>query len=336
MIGTFARFLSPIRQALALAAVVLATSPLRAQDTSSQQNWPTATVKIIVPYLAGATADGLPRILAEDLSQIWKQPVVLENRAGAGGNVGAEYAARSPPDGLTLLHAPTPVYAINQFVYKKLGFDPEALKPVITVAASPSVLAVSLKTGVANVAELIAKAKTEPGQISYASQGNGSTSHITAALFEYQAGVKLAHVPYRGSAPAMNDMVGGHVGVLFDNLFSSLTQHKAGTIRIIAACTPERLASIPEIPTMIEAGLSGFVSIAYFGFTAPPGTPDKIVEKISADIATVLAKPEIRARIQGLGATVVGGTPADMTRLLASERIKWSAAIRNANIPQVE
>ena len=134
----------------------------------------------------------------------------------------------------------------------------------------------------------------------------------------------------------MNDMVGGHVGVLFDNLFSSLTQHKAGTIRIIAACTPERLASIPEIPTMIEAGLSGFVSIAYFGFTAPPGTPDKIVEKISADIATVLAKPEIRARIQGLGATVVGGTPADMTRLLASERIKWSAAIRNAKIPQVE
>ena len=321
------RFSMPV---LASLAVVSATAPLTAQEA-----WPTATVKIVVPYLAGATADGLPRILADDLSQVWKQPVVLENRAGAGGNVGAEYAARST-DGHTLLHAPTPVYAINQFVYKKLGFDPESLKPVITVAASPSVLAVSLKTGVANVAELIAKAKAEPGQITYASQGNGSTSHITAALFEYQTGIKISHVPYRGSAPAMNDMVGGHVGVLFDNLFSALTQHKAGTIRIIAACTPERLAAIPEIPTMIEAGLPDFVSIAYFGFTAPPNMPDKVVEQIAADIATVLAKPETRARIQALGATVVGGTPADMAKLLADERRKWSAAIRNANIPQVE
>ena len=314
-----------------LVAAALAQTPVQAQD-----GWPASTVKIVVPYLAGATADGLPRILADDLSRIWKQPVVLENRAGAGGNVGAEYAARSTPDGLTLLHAPTPVYAINQFVYKKLGFDPEALKPVITVAQSPSVLAVSLTLGVASVAELIAKAKAEPGQISYASQGNGSTSHITAALFEHQAAIKLAHVPYRGSAPAMNDLVGGHVGVLFDNLFSALAQHKAGTIRIIAACTPERLPAIAEIPTLSEAGLPGFVSIAYFGFVAPPGTPDKIVEKIAADIATLLAKPEIASRIQGLGATVVGGTPADMARLLAAERAKWSAAIRAANIPQVE
>ena len=314
-----------------LVAAALAQTPVQAQD-----GWPASTVKIVVPYLAGATADGLPRILADDLSRIWKQPVVLENRAGAGGNVGAEYAARSTPDGLTLLHAPTPVYAINQFVYKKLGFDPEALKPVITVAQSPSVLAVSLKLGVGSVAELVAKAKAEPGAISYASQGNGSTSHITAALFEHQTGVKLAHVPYRGSAPAMNDLVGGHVGLLFDNLFSSLTQHKAGTIRILATCTPERLPADPEIPTMIEAGIPGFVSIAYFGFTAPSGTPDRIVEKIAADMATVLARPDIRQRIERLGATVVGGTPADMAKLLAAERAKWSAAIRNANIPQVE
>ena len=197
-------------------------------------------------------------------------------------------------------------------------------------------LAVSLKLGVSSVADLIAKAKAEPGQISYASQGNGSTSHVTAALFEHRAGIKISHVPYRGSAPAMNDLVGGHVGMLFDNLFSALNQHEAGTIRILATCTPERLPAAKEIPTLSEAGMPGFVSVAYFGFTAPPGTPDPITDKISADIATVLAKPGIRERIEKLGATIVGGTAADMARLLASERKMWGAAIRAANIPQVE
>lgn len=317
------------------ALAVLAVAAL-ATGASAQDNWPQSTVKIIVPYLPGATADGLPRILAEYLTQIWKQPVVLENRAGAGGNVGAEAAARAAPDGYTLLHAPTPVYAINQFVYKKLAFDPTQFKPVTVVAQSPSVLAVSLKVGASNVQELIAKAKADPGKVSYASQGNGSTSHVTGAIFEHRTGIKISHVPYRGSAPAMNDMVGGHVDILFDNLFSSLTQHRAGTVKIIAVCTPERLAVLPDVPTMIEQGLPGFVSIAYFGFVAPPGTPDAIVNKIYTDIAATLQKPEVREKIERLGATVVGNTPAEMGKLLDSERAMWSAAIRNANIPQVE
>ncbi len=317
--------------AAAIVAGVLAATPVVAQTT-----WPTSTVKIIVPYPPGAAADGLPRILLDELSQAWKQPVIIENKAGAGGNVGAEFVARAAPDGYTLLHAPTPVFAINQYIFKKLSFDPATFKPITVVAESPSVLAVSLKLAAPTVKDLIAKAKGAPGQVNYASQGNGSTSHVTGALFAHQTGTNLAHVPYRGSAPAMNDLVGGHVGMLFDNLFSSLTQHQAGTIKIIAACTPQRLPAIPDVPTMAEAGVPDFVSIAYFGFVAPAGTPDAIVDKIHTTIAAALKKPDIRAKIEKLGSTVVGNTPAQMATLLDAERKKWSTAIRNANIPQVE
>ncbi len=321
----------------ALTSTVLAASfGLATPAALAQEVWPSSTVKIVVPYPPGATADGLPRILLDELSQSWKQPVIIETKAGAGGNLGAEQVARAAPDGLTLLHAPTPVLAINQYVYKKLAFDPSTFKPITVVAQSPSVMATSVKLGAVSIKDLIEKAKAAPGQISYASQGNGSTSHITAALFEHQAGIKLNHVPYRGSAPAMNDLIGGHIGLIFDNLFSALTQHKAGTIRILATCTPERLTDAPEIPTMSEAGVDGFVSIAYFGFVAPPGTPDAIVDKIYSTIAAALKKPDVREKIQRLGATIVGNTPAEMGRLLASERVKWSTAIRNANIPQVE
>ena len=303
---------------------------------AAQIAWPAGTVKIVVPYPPGATADGLPRILLDELSQAWKVPVVIETRAGAGGNVGAELAARAAPDGYTLLHTPTPVLAINQFIYRKLSFDPAAFKPITVVAETPTVLSTSLKLAATGVQDLIGKAKAAPGQISYGSQGNGTTSHITAALFEHQAGIRLNHVPYRGSAPAMSDLVGGHVGLIFDNAFSSLTQHRAGTIRILGICTPQRLPGAADIPTMTEAGMPGFVSIAYFGFVAPPGTPDAIVEKVHATIADALKKADVRDRIEKLGATVVGSTPAEMGRLLAGERAKWSAAIRNANIPQVE
>ena len=322
------------RRHLALAVALAAAAWCDA--AVAQGAWPQNTVKIVVPYPPGATADGLPRILLDELSAAWKVPVIIETKAGAGGNVGAEFAARAAPDGYTLLHTPTPVLAINQYVYKKMSFDSATFKPIMTVAAAPSVMSSSTKLGAANVKELIEKAKAAPGSISYASQGNGSTSHVTGALFEHQAGVKLTHVPYRGSAPAMTDLVGGHVGLLFDNLFSSLSQHKAGTIRILAVCTPQRLPQAPEIPTMSESGLPDFVSIAYFGFVAPPGTPDAIVEKINGAIADALKKPDVRERIEKLGATIVGGTPAEMGKLLDGERAKWSAAVRNANIPQVE
>ena len=303
---------------------------------TAQSAWPTGPVKVIVPYPAGATADGLSRLLSEHLTAIWKQPIVTENRTGAGGNVGAEAVARAAPDGYTLLHSPTPVFTINPFIYKKLSFDATQFKPITVVAASSSVLAVSHKLGVGTVPELIAKAKADPGKVSYASQGNGSTSHVTGAIFEHKTGIRIGHVPYRGSAPAMNDMVGGHVDMMFDNLFSSLAQHRAGTVRIIATCTPQRLAVLPDVPTMIEQGFPEFVSIAYFGYLAPPGTPDAIVNKVYTDIADTLKKPEVRERIERLGATVVGNTPAEMGKLLESERASWSAAIRNANIPQVE
>ena len=302
----------------------------------AQGAWPASTVRIIVPYPAGGTADGLPRILADDLAAAFKQPVVIENRAGAGGNVGADVVAKAAPDGLTLLATPTPVLTINQFVYKKMSFEPQGFKPITVIASSPSVLAVSNKLGAKTVAELIEKAKAEPGKISYASQGNGSTSHVTGAIFEHKTGIKISHVPYRGSAPAMNDLVGGHVDILFDNLSAALNQHRAGTIRILAVCTPERHASLPEVPTLIETGLPGFVSIANYAIVAPQGTPDEVIAKIHAAAAAALAKPDVRDRIQKLGATIVGNTPAEMARMVEAERAMWGAAIRSANIQQVE
>ena len=322
------------RTMLAISGAALAAAP--ASLAHAQDAWPPSAVKIIVPYPAGGTADGLPRIIADDLAAAFKQPVVIENRAGAGGNVGADVVAKSAPDGLTLLATPMPVLTINQFVYKKMSFDPQSFKAITVIASSPSVLAVSNKLGAKSVAELIQRAKTEPGKISYASQGNGSTSHVTAAIFEHKTGIKISHVPYRGSAPAMNDLVGGHVDLLFDNLSAALNQHRGGNIRILAVCTPERHPALSEIPTLIETGLAGFVSIANYGLVAPQGTPDAVIAKIHAAAAASLAKPDVRDRIQKLGATIVGNTPAEMAKMTEAERAMWGAAIRSAGIQQVE
>lgn len=322
----------PLRAVLlAIAAAISLNTQVCAQD-----GWPTSSVRIIVPYPAGGTADGLPRILADDLAATWQRPVVIENRAGAGGNVGADVVAKATPDGHTLLATPIPVLTINQSVYKKMSFDPQTFKPITTIASSPSVLAVSNKAGVTSVKELVAKAKADPGKLSYASQGNGSTSHVTGAIFEHQTGIKISHVPYRGSAPAMNDLVGGHVDILFDNLSAALNQHRAGTIRILAVCTPERHPALTDVPTLIESGLPGLVSIANYGIVAPQGTPDAVIAKIHAAVAAALTKPDVRDRIQKLGATIVGNTPAEMAKAIEAERTMWSTAIKNANIPQVE
>ena len=299
----------------AIAYLALTFSPAMAEDASA---WPTGTVRIVVPFPPGGGADGLPRVLTEALSKAWGQPVIIENKAGAGGNVGAEFVSRAAPDGYTLLSAPTPVYAINQSLYKKLNYDPSTFKPVVLLGQAASALTVHPSVGATTVRELIAKAKAEPG-IAYGSQGNGTTTHLTAAMFESMAGVKLNHVPYRGSGPLMNDLVGGHIKLSFDNLASALTQHRAGTVRILAVCSPERSQFVPELPTMIEAGVPGFVSVAWFGIAAPAGTPDAIVDKVNKAVLAVLAEEDTRKRFAGLGAEVLGGSPADMAKLVASE-----------------
>src|SRR5262249_41138057 len=290
----------------AVAAVALALSAAREARAA---DFPASAVKIIVPNPAGGTADALPRILGDALSKVWKQPVVIENRTGAAGNVGAESFSRAAPDGYTLLASPPTTLAINQSLYKKLGYDPTKFKPITILGSSPNVLIVSPSLGVSSVKELVEKAKAEPGAIAYGSQGIGATSHLTTALFETMASVRFNHVPYKGTAPAMNDLVGGHILFMFDNLASSLRQHQAGTLKILAVCTAERSPYLAEVPTMSEAALPGFTSVAWFGLVAPPETPDDIVEKISRDVVGVLKTEEMRMKFQSHAATPMGTTP---------------------------
>lgn len=295
-------------------------------------DWPRQAVKIIVPFPPGGTADSMPRIVSEGLRTIWKQPIVIENRPGAGGNIGAEAVSIAPPDGYTLLGSPPPPIAINQSLYPKLAFDPNRLKAVAILSTHPNIVAVSKKLGVGNIQELIARAKKDPGKISVANQGNGSTSHLTAAMFEALAGVKFNHVPYRGTAPAMNDLVAGHIDLFFDNISSSLAQHRAGAISIIAVCSTSRVRELPDIPTVSEEGISGFSAIAWNAIMAPPGTPDAIVNKINADILTVLKDQDIRRRIIDLAGEPVGNSPSEAAGFIASERLLWANIIKQSNI----
>ena len=321
------------RPAIALFGLSLLSAPSQA---IASDRYPSSTVKIIVPNPPGGTADALPRIVADALTRVWKQSVVVENRAGAAGNVGAGSFSRAQPDGYTLLASPPTTLAINQALYKNLNYDPTRFEPITVLARSPNVLIVSPKLGASTVQELIDKAKANPGGIAYGSQGIGATSHLTTALFETVAGVKFNHVPYRGTAPAMNDLLGGHILFMFDNLASSLPQHQSGALRVIAVCTPERWPHLPEVPTMSEAGLPGFTSFAWFGLVAPPKTPDDIVRQINKDVVDVLKTDEVREGFLAQGAEPIGNTPQEMAFFLDRERALWAGVIEKAKLKAPE
>jgi tripartite-type tricarboxylate transporter receptor subunit TctC len=309
-------------RAFGLFAAILATPLLIAADAAAQ-SYPSQTVKIIVPNPAGGTADALPRIIGDALSKVWGQAVVVENRAGAAGNVGAESFSRATPDGYTLLASPPTTLAINQSLYKKLNYDPTRFKSITIL-------------GVSTVKELIEKAKAEPGAIAYGSQGIGATSHLTTALLETMAGVKFNHVAYRGTAPAMNDLLGGHILFMFDNLASSLPQHQSGKLKILAVCTSEPSPHLPDVPTMAEAGLPGFLSVAWFGLVAPPDTQEEIVDKINRDVVAVLKTDEVRHKFQAQGAEPIGNTRKEMAAFLERERALWGSVIEKAKLKAPE
>jgi tripartite-type tricarboxylate transporter receptor subunit TctC len=321
---------------LLFTALMAAPAQIAASTPGAAQGFPSQTVKIIVPNPAGGTADALPRIVADALSGVWKQPVVVENRAGAAGNVGAESFSRAAPDGYTLLASPPTTLAINQALYKKLNYDPTKFKPITILGSSPNVLIVHPNLGVSTVKELIEKAKANPSGIAYGSQGIGATSHLTTALFETMAGVKFNHVPYRGTAPAMNDLLGGHILFMFDNLSSSLPQHQSGALRIVAVCTPERSPHLPDVPTMSEAGLPGFTSFAWFGLVAPAETPDEIVAKINKDTVAALKTEDVRRKFLAQGAEPVGNSPQEMAAFLERERTLWAGVIDKAKLKAPE
>ncbi len=322
-----------LRRILPALALVLAL-PAGAQDasTSSAQAYPSRPIKIIVPFPAGGTADIMPRIVAEKLSSKWGQPILIENRAGAAGNIGAEAVFKAEPDGYTLLSAPPPPLVINPSLYPQLAFDPAQFVPVSVMAAVPNVFLVHPKVPANTVQEFIAYARANPGKLNYSSQGNGTTSHLTTEMFKTMAGgLQIAHVPYKGTAPALAALLSGEVEIMFDNLGVSLQHVRAGKLKALAVCSDKRIASLPNVPAMSEI-LPGFASIAWFGVVAPPKTPMPIAEKLSAAIAEALKDPHVAKRLADLSAEPIGNKPAEMAAFMKQDAERWRAVIRSASV----
>jgi tripartite-type tricarboxylate transporter receptor subunit TctC len=320
--------------ASSIASLVFALLGLIAPTTSRAENanYPSRQIRIIVPFPAGGTADTLPRIVAEKLHQKWGQPVIIDNRSGAGGNIGAGAVATSLPDGYTLLASPPGPIAINQALYAKLAYDPSELKPVTLIGMSPTVLDVRPGFPAMTVKELLDYAKANPGKVTFASQGNGTTSHLTTVLFQKLTGTTMVHVPYRGTAPALQDIMGNTVDVFFDNLGSSLNLHQGGALRILGVCGPERSPSLPDIPTVREAGVRDFVSVTWFALMAPKGTPDEIVAKLNEAVTGILKEDDVKSQFEKLGVESDPMSVEATAKFIAAERVRWGDIIKAANV----
>jgi tripartite-type tricarboxylate transporter receptor subunit TctC len=314
-----------IAVALTLAAMLAALPAAQAQD------YPSRAVKIIVPFPAGGTADVMPRIFSDWLAKKWGEPVVIENRSGAAGNIGAEAVAKADPDGYTLLSAPPPPLVINQNLYPRLGFDPTEFVPIVIMGRVPNALVLNARVPLASVADVIAYAKANPGKLTCATQGNGTTSHLTAELFQLKAGVKFQQVPYRGSAPALTDLAAGNVDLMFDNLGASLALVKGGQLKLLGVASPKRMAALADVPTIAET-LPGFESVTWFAIVAPPKTPQAVIDKINADVNEALHQGEIRDRLAQLSAEPMGGTPQATAAYMREEVERWGNVIKAANV----
>jgi tripartite-type tricarboxylate transporter receptor subunit TctC len=323
-LGTTARYW------LALTLLLVLSTGLH--GSARAQTYPDRAVKIIVPFPAGGTADIIPRVVGEWLSRKWRQPVVIENRTGAAGNIGAEAAFHAEPDGYTLLSSPPPPLVINQSLYPKLGFDPNAFEPIIVMAQVPNALFVNPdKVKAASVAELIAYLRDNPDKLVCATQGIGTTSHLTAEMFKLTGDVKLRNIPYRGSAPALQGLLGGEVDLMFDNLGVSLPLVEAGKLRLLAVASPARLPALPDVPTVAET-MPGFEAVTWYGIVAPPHTPASILDKINADVNEALRQPEVQAQLRKLSAEIFGGSVARTSDYMHSEADRWRNVVKSANI----
>jgi tripartite-type tricarboxylate transporter receptor subunit TctC len=312
----------------AAAAAMLAAPRAFAAD------YPTRPVRVICPFPAGGTADVIARLVAQKLTEAWGQSVVVENRVGASGNIGADYVAKADPDGYTLLVTPPPPLTVNPTLYKTMPYDAStAFAWISVVAQSPSVLVVNPKVPFKTIKELVAYAKANPGKVTYASQGGGgTTSHLTASMLAQQAQIDLIHVPYKGSAPALTDLLGGQVDMMFDNLGSSLQHIRAGSLKVLSIASSRRSKELPDTPTMIEAGFPGFIAEAWFSASAPAKTPPEIIKTISGIIAKSFKQPDIMQKLAAQGVEPVANTPEEMAAFVKEERERWAKVIRAAGV----
>lgn len=289
-------------------------------------------LKLIVPFPAGGTADILPRILAEKMRANFPAGVVVENRAGAGGNIGAEVVFRADPDGTTLLASPPGPIAINHNLYNKLAFDPTRWTPITVIATIPNVLSISTKLPVKNLAEFIAYVKANPGKVSYASQGNGSTSHLTGQMFATMIGGDMVHVPFKGEGPALTELLGGRIDLFFGNISAVLKYRETNQVKLLGLASARRGSMATDVPSAVEGGLPDFVASAWFAVAAPPGTPPAIVTRLNTAINDAMKLPDVKEKFAAQGAEVVGGSPADMSAFVSGERVRWKKVIDSANV----
>ena len=300
--------------------------PVKAQD------FPSKTIKIIVPFPPGAATDTLARLVAQRLQEKWAQPVIVENRSGASGSIGAEYVYKAAPDGYTLLFTAQSVLVTNKLLNPKVGFEPDAFVPIGVTTRYTVAMLVNAKMQAENLHKFIAYANSNPGKLNYASSGPGSTAHLTAELFKSMSNTKIVQVPYQGISPAMVALLGGQVDVLFDSMTNALPHIKAGNVKVLAVGSEKRYAALPDTPAITEE-LPGFASTLWIGFVAPPKTPAPLAEKLSQAIAEALKNPESIKRMESMtGMESVGSDPATMARIMKSEREQWAKVIKETGI----
>lgn len=325
------RTFSSTRRTLTLAAAsalgLLALTPLAAQA----QAFPTKAITIVVPFSAGGTTDILARVLGQFMSKDLGQPVIIDNRAGAGGNIGTQLVARAAPDGYTILMGTVGTHAINQSLYPKLAFDPiKDFAPLTRVALVPNLLVANPAQPFKTVKELIAYARANPGKVTFGSSGSGTSIHLSGEMFKQMAGVDLQHVAYKGSAPAVNDLLGNHIAIMFDNMPSAISHVKAGKLRPLAVTTATRSPALPDVPTIAEAGVPGYEATSWFGLLAPAGTPAPVVARLNTAILKALADPDVKKKLLEQGAEPAGETPAQFAAFIASETVKWGKIVKQS------
>jgi tripartite-type tricarboxylate transporter receptor subunit TctC len=298
-----------------------------------EAQYPARALRIVVPFAPGGSTDIFARLVGDRLATALGQPVVIENRAGASGNIGADAVAKSAPDGYTLLMATTGVMAINNALFKSMTFDAaKDLEPVVYIASISNVVIVPVDFPAKNIAELIAAAKREPGKLSFASSGAGSSTHMSAELFKSMAGLDILHIPYKGSGQALPDLISGRVSMMFENAPGVVSYLKAGKVRALAVTGLKRATALPELPTVAESGVPGYESLSWSGFAAPAGTPREVIQKVNRETAAILGTADMRAKLAELGAEAVGGTPEQFAAHIRAEREKWSRLIRERGI----
>ena len=316
---------------LAIALGFAAAAPI----VRSQSTFPSSMITIVVPFPAGGTADLLPRLVAEQMRPDLGQPVVILNRPGASGNIGMESVFRAGGDGYTLVNAPQLSFSVNHLLNPNLRFDPTAMTPISVIATYPTVLFVRASLPVGTLSELISHARANPGKLNYASQGLGQIGHLTIEALKIRAGLEMTHVPYRGSAPAINDLLAGHVDLLADNLLAGMEHVESGRLKLIAVGGKARIKSFPSVPTLAEV-LPGFYSDTWMAIAAPPNTPKEIADRLSRSVAKAVRQPAVRSRIEGLQADVFGSSPDQMSKLIAESRERWAPIIAKAKITAAE